>query len=153
MKDETKAAKHTAIALPEMTDAERAAGQWRAATAVRPAARERNRLAVAVLGHVALEARRPPVPHEPKDDPINPAHYKAHPSGVECIDIIERFTHNVGAAVKYLWRAGLKTTDPLDDLRKARWYVDREIQRIERDQKLDALAAEVPPFLPEDAPQ
>ena len=36
----------------------------------------------------------------------------------------------VGNAVKYLWRAGLKG-DALEDLRKARWYVDREIARLE----------------------
>jgi len=36
---------------------------------------------------------------------------------------------NVGNAVKYLWRAGSKG-DALEDLKKARWYVDREIQRL-----------------------
>lgn len=58
----------------------------------------------------------------------HPPHYNSHPSGVECITIVEHFGFNVGNAMKYLWRAGLKG-DELEDLRKARWYVEREIQR------------------------
>lgn len=61
----------------------------------------------------------------------HPSHYNRHPSGVECIDIIEHFSHNVGAAVKYLWRAGLKPgASEIDDLRKAAWYIQREITRL-----------------------
>ena len=42
-------------------------------------------------------------------DPINhPPHYTQHPSGVECITITEHYNFNVGNAIKYLWRAGLK---------------------------------------------
>lgn len=67
-----------------------------------------------------------------KQDNINhPSHYNNHPSGVECIDIIEHFNFNIGNAIKYLWRAGLKG-DALEDLRKAKWMIDREIQRLER---------------------
>lgn len=71
---------------------------------------------------------------KPKTDLINhPKHYNSHPSGVECVDIAECFNFNVGNAVKYLWRAGLKeAADELDDLRKAKWYIEREIQRIGR---------------------
>lgn len=61
----------------------------------------------------------------------HPDHYTAHPSGVECITIAEGFGFNLGNAIKYVWRAGLKQ-DALEDLRKARWYIDREIQRMER---------------------
>jgi len=60
----------------------------------------------------------------------HPKHYNAHPSGVECITVTEHMGFNVGNAVKYLWRAGLKSEDPVQDLEKARWYVDREIQRL-----------------------
>lgn len=61
----------------------------------------------------------------------HPPHYKAHPSGVECIQITEWMGFCVGNAMKYLWRAGLKEgSSQLDDLRKTRWYVDREIRRI-----------------------
>lgn len=67
-----------------------------------------------------------------KTDNINhPPHYNNHPSGVECIEIIEHFPFCVGNAIKYLWRAGLKG-DALEDLRKARWMIEREIQRLER---------------------
>jgi len=62
----------------------------------------------------------------------HPAHYTSHPSGVECIDIVEHMTFNVGAAMKYLWRHGLKGP-ALEDLRKARWCIDREIARIIKD--------------------
>ena len=61
----------------------------------------------------------------------HPPHYTAHPSGVECIDIVEHMNFNRGNAIKYIWRAGQKT-DELDDLRKARWYLDREIKRMEK---------------------
>jgi len=47
--------------------------------------------------------------------------------------VYKRQPFNRGNAIKYLWRAGSK--DPaaeLEDLRKARWYVDREIDRLER---------------------
>lgn len=64
---------------------------------------------------------------------INPKHYKNHPSGVECIQITEAFNFNVGNAIKYLWRAGLKGEES-DDLKKALWYVKREIQ-LRQDQE------------------
>lgn len=56
----------------------------------------------------------------------HPPHYTSHPSGVECIDIVEHYTFNVGNAIKYLWRAGLKG-DEVEDLKKAAWYINREI--------------------------
>lgn len=65
-------------------------------------------------------------------DPVNPQHYKRHPSGVECIDVVEHFGFNLGNAIKYLWRADEKG-QPLVDLRKARWYLDREIAKRERE--------------------
>ena len=60
----------------------------------------------------------------------HPEHYNAI-DGIECIDVVERFNFNLGNVIKYVWRAGLKPTDSiLDDLRKASWYINREIQRI-----------------------
>lgn len=65
-------------------------------------------------------------------DPVNhPSHYNAHPSGVECITVTEHMNFNLGNAMKYIWRAGLKDA-ALQDLEKARWYLDREISRIRR---------------------
>jgi hypothetical protein len=70
-------------------------------------------------------------------DAVNhPSHYTSHPSGVECITITEHHNFCVGNAMKYLWRAGLKGDAPekwLEDLKKARWYIDREIQRLEKE--------------------
>ena len=64
------------------------------------------------------------------EDLVNhPYHYTSHPSGVECITVTEHMSFNVGNAVKYLWRAGLKGVT-LQDLEKARWYVEREIKRL-----------------------
>jgi len=62
-------------------------------------------------------------------DQINhPAHYTQHPSGVECIRITEHMGFCLGNAFKYIWRADLKG-DAIEDLRKAAWYVQREIER------------------------
>ena len=62
-------------------------------------------------------------------DAVNhPPHYNKHPSGIECITIIEHMSFNVGNAVKYLWRADAKG-HPIEDLKKAVWYINREIDR------------------------
>ena len=61
-----------------------------------------------------------------------PPHYTSNNgSGIECIDITEHLSFNAGNAVKYLWRHESKG-DPVADLRKAQWYVQREAQRIDR---------------------
>lgn len=66
----------------------------------------------------------------PAADPVNhPPHYNGHPSGVECIQIVEHMNFCRGNAVKYIWRAGEKG-DEVEDLKKARWYIDREIARL-----------------------
>lgn len=63
----------------------------------------------------------------------HPTHYNEHPSGVECITIVEELSFNIGNAIKYLWRQGLKpTADAKTDLRKAIWYIEREIARQEK---------------------
>lgn len=63
------------------------------------------------------------------DDPVHhPKHYTSHPSGIECIQVTEHFGFNLGNTIKYLWRAEEKGA-PLQDLEKARWYLDREIQK------------------------
>lgn len=66
-----------------------------------------------------------------KPDMVNhPPHYLQHPSGVECIVVTEHMNFCIGNAVKYLWRADLK--NGVEDLKKAAWYVTREIQRREK---------------------
>ena len=65
------------------------------------------------------------------NDLVNhPPHYTAHPSGVECIQVTEHMNFCLGNAVKYIWRADLKH-DAIEDLKKAVWYVNREIERRE----------------------
>lgn len=72
-----------------------------------------------------------PLSPQPLETVNHPDHYNANPSGVEAIDVIEHLTFNVGNAIKYLWRADHKGKQ-IEDLKKARWYVDREIQRLEK---------------------
>lgn len=62
----------------------------------------------------------------------HPDHYNWHPSGAECIEIAEEFTFNLGNVIKYVWRSGRKG-DRLECLRKAAWYLNREIVRLEND--------------------
>jgi len=65
-------------------------------------------------------------------DPINhPKHYTSHPSGVECIQITRHMTFNIGNAIKYLWRAGMKDSE-IQDLEKAVWYIKDEITRLKK---------------------
>lgn len=61
----------------------------------------------------------------------NPPHYNKHPSGIECIQITRHMNFNLGNAVKYIWRADLKN-DAIEDLKKAAWYIQDEIQRREK---------------------
>lgn len=71
-------------------------------------------------------------PAGPIPDMVNhPPHYGHHPSGVDCITIVEWFNFNLGNVIKYIWRHDDKGS-PLEDLKKARWYLDREIERIEK---------------------
>jgi len=66
----------------------------------------------------------------PTSDPVNnPAHYTA--GGAETIDFIEakKLCYHLGNVVKYVTRAEHKGSR-LEDLQKARWYLDREIMRI-----------------------
>ena len=60
----------------------------------------------------------------------HPPHYNAHPSGVECIVVTEWMNFCLGNCIKYIWRADEKG-ETIEDLRKARWYLDREIKRLE----------------------
>ncbi len=60
----------------------------------------------------------------------HPLHYTAHPSGVECITIAEHMNFNLGNALKYIWRNESK--NGIEDLRKAIWYLEREISLRER---------------------
>jgi Protein of unknwon function (DUF3310) len=63
------------------------------------------------------------------NDAVNrPKHYTEHPSGIECIEVTEHMGFNLGNAVKYIWRCDLKK-DAIEDLKKAKWYIEREIAK------------------------
>ena len=65
-----------------------------------------------------------------KDIIDHPEHYNAHPSGVECIQIVQHLEFNIGCAIKHLWRAGLKNGMSYEqDLLKAKKYIEFELQR------------------------
>ena len=69
---------------------------------------------------------------KPTADPTNPAHYRNHASGVECIQVTEHLGFCRGNAIKYIWRAGERPAREVEDLRKAIWYLEREVQRLTR---------------------
>lgn len=71
-------------------------------------------------------------------DAINPDHYKSFSNGAEVIYISENLTFNAGNVVKYAARAGRfdeslnknALEGRVEDMKKARWYADREIERL-----------------------
>lgn len=68
----------------------------------------------------------------------HPDHYGGADDPFEHIKVCEAlgWGYHIGNCTKYLWRAGKKHPDMLEDLRKARWYLDREIQRHEAQLRL-----------------
>lgn len=70
------------------------------------------------------------------------SHYNQHPAGIECIDVVEEFNFNLGNAIKYIWRAGLKSGKTyVEDLQKAVWYINREIERRQPTNKTGTVKA------------
>ena len=83
-----------------------------------------------------------PITQTPSSEPVvyeyvdHPKHYNEHPAGIECIDVIEYMSLNIGTAVKYCWRQGLKPQESnIQDLKKAIWYINREIERLQKPNK------------------
>ena len=77
---------------------------------------------------------------ESYDNVNHPKHYTSHPSGVECIEIARYYPYSIGCAIKYLWRAGLKTDTSLsdkektiEDLEKAIWYINDRIKQLKNE--------------------
>lgn len=73
-----------------------------------------------------------------KDNVNHPQHYTSHPSNVECIEITRHYCFSIGNAIKYLWRAGLKHEEgmednqkEIEDLKKAIWYINDRIKQLE----------------------
>lgn len=93
-----------------------------------------QRAGVVTNGHAPQAAQELMAQIPDRDDPVvnHPQHYNAHPSGIECIEITEHMNFNMGNATKYIWRAGLKSEEPITDIQKAIWYLEREIARLKR---------------------
>lgn len=71
----------------------------------------------------------------------HPKHYQ-HPSGVECITVARHHDFNIGNALKYIWRAGIKqeqgispTDKQIEDLQKAAFYIQDEIKMLKSKQQ------------------
>ncbi|WP_124712958.1 hypothetical protein [Mycolicibacterium nivoides] len=89
-----------------------------------------------VLEHLAAEKAAKAV----KRDAINPSHYKdGWSDGAELISITENLTSSGGQAVQYIARStrldtsknkGKNTLEWIEDLEKAKWFLDREIKRL-----------------------
>lgn len=68
-----------------------------------------------------------------KNEKVNhPTHYNS--GKIEVIDFIEdqKLGFSLGNCIKYICRAGKKTSNPIEDLNKAKWYLEREIQRLQK---------------------
>lgn len=83
-----------------------------------------------------------PQTEDTKERTIQHQEYYTLPNGVECIDVAGQFNFNVGNAIKYLWRNGRKfemgystREKAIEDLKKAKIYIDYEIKRLESDGK------------------
>ena len=66
----------------------------------------------------------------------HPLHYGGKDNLYEHIKVADAWglNYRLGNATKYIARAGKKTANPIEDLKKARWYLDSEIQRLEGEQ-------------------
>jgi hypothetical protein len=72
--------------------------------------------------------RKKQIEEDMNDNVNHPKHYTSHPSGIEVIEITEHMNFCLGNVIKYVLRADLKH-DVIEDLEKARWYLDRELAR------------------------
>jgi hypothetical protein len=70
--------------------------------------------------------------HITVDQVNHPLHYTTHPSGIEAIEITRHMGFNLGNAIKYIWRAGIKDEKKtIQDLEKAIFYIKDEINKLE----------------------
>lgn len=91
-----------------------------------------------IINFSSTGGKLPPIEEE---DMVNhPKHYNSHPSGIECIEITRHYCFSVGNAIKYLWRAGLKAEQGMEDkqkeiqdLEKAIWYINDRIKQLKKE--------------------
>lgn len=82
------------------------------------------------------------------DDKLNPRHYQWL-NGLQAIDVCEQCGYNLGNVLKYVLRSAgpvesRKHAAGVEDLRKALWYLEREIARREDAEKLRGKSGTVP---------
>lgn len=69
-------------------------------------------------------------------DAINPDHYKGFSNGAQVIDISENLSSNAGQAIQYIARScrldGQIKDDPKQDISKAIWFLNRELDRLSK---------------------
>ncbi len=65
----------------------------------------------------------------------HPPHYGGEDNTYEAIKVIEAWNldFSLGNVIKYISRAGKKSPDLVEDLKKARWYLDRFISNLEKE--------------------
>lgn len=70
----------------------------------------------------------------------HPEHYQS--KNLEVIDVIESFELNfsLGNVIKYILRAG-KKHNRIEDLQKAKWYLEREIERLKANEPREKTSA------------
>lgn len=78
---------------------------------------------------LAAQVAEPTYSVSGSDVVTHPSHYVGPVPGIECIEVTQHFNFNRGNVIKYVWRAGAKG-DEIEDLRKARQYLDFEIDRL-----------------------
>lgn len=83
----------------------------------------------------AVKSENKRITAKTKEAVNHPSHYGGHDNPYEAIKVIEAWNLNfkLGNTVKYISRAG-KKDDILQDLKKAKWYLDREIEMLEKAQ-------------------
>jgi len=68
----------------------------------------------------------------------HPPHYALNPTGIEAIEVTEHMDFLLGNTIKYIWRVafgGKEGADPVEDLEKAAWYLERAIAKREKDER------------------
>ncbi|MEM7196699.1 MAG: hypothetical protein AAF402_17370 [Pseudomonadota bacterium] len=76
-----------------------------------------------------------------------PEHYKWHPTGIQCRDVVEHFPANLASAIEYIWRCDYKHDDPIEDLEKAIAKIQREIELRRGKNDRTYTAVEIEPFV------
>ncbi|WP_408934461.1 DUF3310 domain-containing protein [Corynebacterium marquesiae] len=68
---------------------------------------------------------------------VNPQHYQGFSNGAQPVDIAEHLSGNGAQALKYIARStridGGNKGEVLQDLQKAKYFIEREIQRVGKD--------------------